>query len=76
MLPRITDRKLEVLILLTEGDNNSEIASKLRLTPHVIKNYVRELYNITGMANRVELALWFLSCEKEIAERYNKEHRS
>ncbi len=59
----ITKRERQVLIFLTEGFKNAEIATLMNITEHVVKNHIRSLYDRTGLSNRVELALWWIKNE-------------
>ncbi|MGD0760233.1 MAG: helix-turn-helix transcriptional regulator [Candidatus Sulfotelmatobacter sp.] len=52
-------RDYRVIELVAEGLKNAEVADKLGTTEHVVKNYLREIYDKLGMWNRVELALWY-----------------
>lgn len=52
----LTRRELEVLVLLLEGWRNQDIAGRLGLSQSTVKNHVYNLYQKTGVANRVELA--------------------
>src|ERR1035437_4165270 len=40
---------------------NREVAEAIGTTEHVVKNYLRVIYNKLGLWNRVELALWYES---------------
>jgi len=44
---------------VAEGCKNKEIADSLGTTEHVVKNYLRLIYDKLGLWNRVELALWY-----------------
>ena len=44
---------------VAEGCKNREIADSLGTTEHVVKNYLRVIYDKLGLWNRVELALWY-----------------
>lgn len=50
----LTDRELEVLILVTRGLTNQEIAEKLFISPRTAAQHVRNIFYKTGMANRAE----------------------
>lgn len=68
-LPRIdglTMKQWEITRLVAEGLKNKEIAPLVGTTELVIKNYVRMILDITGMGNRLELALWYVKRELEI----------
>jgi DNA-binding NarL/FixJ family response regulator len=47
-----------VIALVAQGLKNSEIAEAIGTTEHVVKNYLRTIYDKLGLWNRVELALW------------------
>jgi len=40
---------------------NKEVADAIGTTEHVVKNYLRVIYDKLGLWNRVELALWYES---------------
>ncbi len=50
----LTAREREVLALLVEGLNNSEIAEKLTVSPSTIKSHVSNILSKLGVASRTE----------------------
>jgi DNA-binding NarL/FixJ family response regulator len=52
-------REQRVIELVAQGLKNSEVASAIGTTEHVVKNYLRVIYDKLGLWNRVELALWY-----------------
>jgi len=56
---RPNEREHAIIQLVAEGRKNREIADSLGTTEHVIKNYLRVIYDKLGLWNRVELALWY-----------------
>ncbi len=52
-----TERR--VVELVAQGLKNSEIAEIIGTTEHVVKNYMRIIYDKLGFHNRVEIALWY-----------------
>src|SRR3979411_1328125 len=50
---------------VAEGCKNREIADSLGTTEHVVKNYLRLIYDKLGLWNRVELALWYEARQNE-----------
>jgi DNA-binding NarL/FixJ family response regulator len=54
-------REVRVIELVAEGLKNKEVAQALGTTEHVVKNYLRVIYDKLGLWNRVELALWYES---------------
>lgn len=54
-----TDRETTVIQLVASGLKNKEIAASIGTTEHVVKNYLRVIYDKLGLWNRTELALWY-----------------
>ncbi len=50
----LTDRELEVLTLMIEGLNNTQIASSLTVSPSTIKSHVSNILSKLGVASRTE----------------------
>ena len=53
------EREQRVIELVAQGLKNKEVACEMGTTEHVIKNYLRTIYDKLGLWNRVELALWY-----------------
>ncbi len=54
-----SEREQQVIQLVAQGLKNSEVAAVIGTTEHVVKNYLRVIYDKLGLWNRVELALWY-----------------
>jgi DNA-binding NarL/FixJ family response regulator len=54
---RMTKCEAAVVRLAVEGLSNREIAEKLGLTEHTVKNYLCRVFDKLGVSNRVELVL-------------------
>ncbi len=54
-------RDQRIIELVTLGLKNSEIAREIGTTEHVVRNYLKLIYDKLGMWNRLELALWHMS---------------
>ena len=52
-------REQLVIELVAQGLKNKEVADAIGTTEHVIKNYLRSIYDKLGLWNRLELALWY-----------------
>lgn len=52
--PKLTVRELEVLKLMVEGLNNTQIAGKLIVSPSTIKSHVSSILSKLGVASRTE----------------------
>ncbi len=50
----LTEREHEVLLLMVEGLNNTQIASKLTVSPSTIKSHVSSILTKLGVASRTE----------------------
>ena len=59
--PLLTKRQEEIVRMLAEGMPSAEICSKLRLSPHTVKNHLFHIYDKLGISNRAELLLYALS---------------
>jgi two-component system response regulator DesR len=53
----LSDREWEVLQLISEGATNREIAARLFLSPHTVKDHTRTLYRKMHARNRAEAIL-------------------
>ena len=54
-----SERERRVIQLVAQGLKNREVAQAIGTTEHVVKNYLRVIYDKLGLWNRVELALWY-----------------
>jgi DNA-binding NarL/FixJ family response regulator len=55
---RLTPKEMRIVALIVQGCKNREIANRLKTTEQVIKNYLRSIYDKTGVGDRLELALF------------------
>lgn len=55
---RLTPKDMRIVALIVQGCKNREIAQRLKTTEQVIKNYLRSIYDKTGVGDRLELALF------------------
>lgn len=59
-LSTLSDREMEVLLLVAEGMSLQDIAEKLHVSPKTVATYRYRLYDKLGVANDVELARYAL----------------
>ncbi|HQV63997.1 MAG TPA: response regulator transcription factor, partial [Anaerolineales bacterium] len=50
----LTEREREVLALMVEGLNNTQIAGRLTVSPSTIKSHVSSVLSKLGVASRTE----------------------
>jgi DNA-binding NarL/FixJ family response regulator len=50
----LSDREQEVLSLIATGSTNKEIAGRLHLSPHTVKEHTSAIYRKLGVRNRAE----------------------
>lgn len=55
---RLTPKEMKIVALIIQGCKNKEIALRLTTTEQVVKNYLRSIYDKTGVSDRLELALF------------------
>jgi DNA-binding NarL/FixJ family response regulator len=54
----LTDQEKQVLMLITEGKTNREIAEALFLSEGTVRNYVSSVLSKLGVSNRAEAAAY------------------
>ncbi len=57
----LTRREQQVVDLVADGLANREIAERLHLSEHTVKNYLFKIYDKLGVSTRVELTLYAMS---------------
>src|SRR5271165_6739857 len=60
-LDLLSKRELEVVRSLAEGLTNREIAERMGLSQHTVKNYLFRVFDKLGVSSRTELLLMTLS---------------
>ncbi|HUD22049.1 MAG TPA: response regulator transcription factor [Acidobacteriaceae bacterium] len=55
---RLTPKEIQIVALIAQGCKNKLIATQLNTKEQVIKNYLRSIYDKTGVSDRLELALF------------------
>jgi DNA-binding NarL/FixJ family response regulator len=53
----LSPREIDVVLGLTEGLSNRDIAKRLNLTEHTVKNYLGRIFEKLGVSSRVEVVL-------------------
>ena len=57
----LTERKAEVVALITLGMTNRELAGRCFLSINTVKSYIRTAYRKMGVRNRSSAVLWGLA---------------
>ena len=60
-MPLLTRREEDVVRLVADGLKNREIAQKLDVKEHSIRNYIYRIFEKLGVSSRVELILYAFS---------------
>lgn len=60
-LSLLSKREIQVVHCLAEGLNNREIADRLKLSPHTVKNHLFRIFDKLGVSSRIELLSMTLS---------------
>ncbi len=71
VLARLTPKEMQIVALIVQGCKNKEIAERLGTKEQVVKNYLRSIYDKSGVGDRLELALFVLH-HKVLAEAAEK----
>lgn len=72
----LSRRQERIIQLVAEGLSNKDVALGVGLTEHVVKNYLRTIYDELGFWNRTELAMWYVkkSVEAKRGEQPKEHH--
>jgi two-component system, NarL family, nitrate/nitrite response regulator NarL len=57
----LSKREQEVVRCVTDGLTNREIAARLKLSEHTVKNYIFRIFDKLGVSTRVEMVLYTFS---------------
>jgi DNA-binding NarL/FixJ family response regulator len=55
---QLTERELEVLVLLARGNPNKVIARRLEISEKTVKNHITSIFQALGVSDRTQAALW------------------
>ena len=58
LVEKLSERELEVLRLVAEGQTNQEIAEKLVLSPTTVKTHVQNILQKLGVSDRTQAAVY------------------
>jgi DNA-binding NarL/FixJ family response regulator len=60
----LSKREEEIARLVASGLSNREVAQRLSLSHHTVKNYLFRVFEKLGISTRIELVLYMLSQSK------------
>lgn len=63
----LSKRQQEVVRLVAMGLTNRDVAAKLGLSEHTIRNYMFQIFDLVGVSTRVELVLYYLRNSQNLA---------
>jgi DNA-binding NarL/FixJ family response regulator len=55
---RLTPKEIRIEALIVHGCKNRQIATRLKTTEQVIRNYLRNIYDKTGVSDRLGLVVF------------------
>ncbi len=58
VLKRLTPKEVQIMALVTGGERNKAVAARLGTKEQVIKNYLRSIYDKSGVSDRLELTVF------------------
>ena len=64
-LVHLGPKEWHIVKYVAEGLSNPEIGKATSTTEHVVKNYLRVIYDKIGVWNRTELTLWYLARKED-----------
>jgi DNA-binding NarL/FixJ family response regulator len=64
----LSKREQDVVRCVAEGLSNREIASRLNLTEHTVKNYLFRIFDKLGVSSRVEVVLYAFRFRKDLVD--------
>ncbi len=64
----LSKREQDVVRCVAEGLSNREIASRLKLTEHTVKNYLFRIFDKLGVSSRVEVVLYAFRFRKDLVQ--------
>jgi DNA-binding NarL/FixJ family response regulator len=68
----LSKREEEIARLVASGLSNSEVAQRLSLSRHTVKNYLFRVYEKLGISTRIELVLYVLSSDQGTESEQNQ----
>lgn len=57
-MDNLTEREIQILLLISEGQTNREIAEQMSYTPGTVRNMVSAILGKLHLSNRAELAVY------------------
>jgi DNA-binding NarL/FixJ family response regulator len=54
---KLTPREMEIVLAIAEGQSNRQIAERLKISLQTVKHHLTSIFDKTGTASRLELAL-------------------
>jgi Response regulator containing a CheY-like receiver domain and an HTH DNA-binding domain len=61
-----TGREQDIVKLIAKGLSNKEIARELFMSEGTVKNYISTILDKTGLEHRTQIAIYYLTGEKNI----------
>jgi DNA-binding CsgD family transcriptional regulator len=72
---RLSRREREMVVLISQGLGNQEIAETLFLSINSVKTYIRSAYRRLGITSRSQAVIWGIRNEHRLAELAEQDRR-
>ena len=63
-IDQLSRRELQVVEHAAQGESNKQIADRLGLSEHTVKNYLFHVFEKLGVSNRMELLFLLFKCQR------------
>jgi Response regulator containing a CheY-like receiver domain and an HTH DNA-binding domain len=58
--PELTDRKVQIAMLISQFKTNKEIAKELGMARITVCEHITEMFETLGLESRMQLVIWML----------------
>ena len=65
----LSEREVEVLVLLSRGLTNKQIGERLSLSSDSMANHIQRIFQRLGLSRRAELAAWIVRLDRSTPNR-------
>ncbi len=52
---KLTNKEIQLIKMLIDGDTNKEIAARFNVTQRTVERYLAQLFSLLGVSSRIEI---------------------